>query len=513
MSKIPYVVRRGDTLYFRIRVPTKLQATIQKKEIIQTLQTQDRREAIPIALRVASEVKIIFNNLSKDMTDIKYKRHVEALRQRVGAKDVIREEEMERVELEHTTELKRAEQEAALKAENSALKLMLLHGGQSVKPQAEGVKDKPKTPKLSFVIGRYKKECGLGAPTLKKYDTSFEILVELMGDVSVSKVDNFNMLQFFVEVCDLPSRMPNRMQRKEQGLKLRDLVGDNEGDCIHSKTFNSHKSNIKQLVEWTKKRYRGAFEGVNVAEVKYDGSRTDGELGQRSFKDNELDTLFRSKEMLAYCKSSELVYKFWLPVIGLYTGARVGEICQINPFTDIVEDNGVSYFLISQETKSASDIKKSVKSGTSRVIPIHSRLIELGLTGYTDALKEAGYNRMFPLDKPRDRNAGGNTARNFTRYIEDVGLKDITKNMRIVGMHAFRKTIITKAYREKFLKGLLPIVGHEDDVRDEAGKLLPDVTMEYIDPEEMKVPLHEKKETIEKVVFDIDFYKPVKPIF
>ena len=54
-------------------------------------------------------------------------------------------------------------------------------------------------------------------------------------------------------------------------------MDNNDGNRIHSKTFNSHKSNIKLLVEWTKKRYRGAFEGVNVAEVKYDGSRIDGE--------------------------------------------------------------------------------------------------------------------------------------------------------------------------------------------------------------------------------------------
>jgi len=277
--------------------------------------------------------------------------------------------------------------------------------------------------------------------------------------------------------------------------------------------FVIQESNIKLLVEWTKKRYRGAFKDVNVAEVKYDGSRTDGELGQRSFKDSELEVLFRSKEMLSYCKSSKLVYKFWLPVIGLYTGARVGEICQLNPFTDIMEDDNVWYFLISQDTESAPDIDKSVKSGTSRVIPIHSRLIELGLFGYTDALKKAGHKRMFPLDKPRDRAAGGNTSRNFTRYIVDMGLKDKTKNKRIVGMHAFRKTIITKAYRERFVKGLLPIVGHEDDVRDETGKLLPDVSSDYIDQDAMKVPLHEKQETIEKVVFDIDFYKPVKPTF
>jgi len=241
MSKVPYVVRRGDTLYFRIRVPAKLQATIQKKEIIQTLQTQDRREAIPIALRVASEVKIIFNKLSKDMTDIKQKRHLEALRQKLKVKQVIHEEELEQRGFEQLRELRRVEQETALKVESSTLKLMLANSGQTVAPQAENVKDKANAPKLSFVIDRYKKECGLGAPTLKKYDNSFEVLVELIGDISVSKIDNFEILQFFVEVCDLPNRMPNRKQRKERGLKLRKLLDDNDGDCIHRKTFNSHK--------------------------------------------------------------------------------------------------------------------------------------------------------------------------------------------------------------------------------------------------------------------------------
>jgi len=515
MSKIPYVVRRGDTLYFRIRVPVSLQDVVQRREIVQTLSTQNRQQAIPIALELASEAKVIFNKLSRDMTDIKDKRHLEAIRQKLKAKDIIHQEEMEQKDLEKLREARSVKRETISKAENNVLKQMLLSGGRSVTPKKDIVKDKLETPKLTFVIDRYKKECGLGAPTLTKYDASYSVMVELMGDISVGKIDNFDILQLFVEICDLPNSMPNKKQRKKRGLKLRSLIDDNDGDCIHIKTFNSYKSNIKLLVEWAKKRYRGAFKDVNVAEVKYDGSRTAGELGQRSFNDSELEVLFRSKEMRSYCDSGKLVHKFWLPVIGLYTGARVGEICQINPDKDILEDKGtgIKYFLISQDTESAPDIDKSVKSGTSRVIPIHSRLIELGLFSYTDALKKAGHKRMFPLDKPRDRKAGGNTARNFTRYIEDVRLKDITKNKRIAGMHAFRKTIITKAYRERFIKGLLPIVGHEDDVRDETGKLLPDVSSDYIDSEAMKVPLHEKKKTIEKVVFDIDFYKPVKPIF
>ena len=241
MSKIPYVIRRGDTLYFRIRVPAKLQATIQKKEIIQTLQTQDRFKAIPIALRFASEVKIIFNSMSKDMTDIRHKRHIEALRERLKVKEVIHAEEVEQAKVESSREIKRVERETALKVENATLKMILLNGGQSVTPQVEEVKDKLKTPKLSFVIDLYKKECGLGEATLKKYENTFSVLLELMGDIPVSRIDNFDMLQFFVDVCNLPNRMPNREQREKRGLKLRGLISDNDGDCIHLKTFRGQK--------------------------------------------------------------------------------------------------------------------------------------------------------------------------------------------------------------------------------------------------------------------------------
>ena len=219
--------------------------------------------------------------------------------------------------------------------------------------------------------------------------------------------------------------------------------------------------------------------------------------------------------MIGHCTSSQLVYKFWLPVIGLYTGMRVGEICQLNPYCDILKDKetGIWYFFISSDTEGASDIVKSVKSGESRVVPIHSRLIELGLLDYTDALKESGYKRMFPLDKPREKKAGGNTSRTFRRFIENIGLRDNTTDKRISGMHAFRKTIITKSNKEGYINNMLSMIGHETEVRDGSGNLIPTVTLRYIDKDSLELPLSVKKETIEKVKFDIEFYKPVKPVF
>jgi len=513
MSKIPYVVRRGDTLYFRIRVPAKLQAVIERKEIIQTLQTQDRQEAIPIALRVASEIKIIFNNLSKDMTDIKHKRHLEVLREKLKVRDVIHQEETERLEFTHKAEALRIERETTLRAENDLLKGALLsHANQIPVTLTRESKVKLKTPVLSTVLAEYEKKhfSHLTKRNREKYVTSFKMLNEFLGDEYVGDIKHFKMSQVFRKIERLP---PNWGRREFSSMSIKQIIENNEGAGLHKSSFDGYKSPVSQFVAWAKEEYEGAFANVAVRDIKYKGTRESGEEGQRAFKSEELDKLFRCKEMKAYCGSSKDVGKFWLPVIALYTGMRVNEICQLNPFTDILDVGGIWCFLISDATEAAPDIEKSVKSGTERQVPIHSKLIELGLFDYTNGLQKAGFKRMFPLDTPHSNRAGGNTARNFRRFLEDVGLRDDAVNKKIVGMHAFRHTVITEACKSDFIRDMLSVVGHEDKVRDGRGDLLPPVTKRYIDNDVLKIAPSVKKEAIEKLTFDIDFYKPVKPVF
>ncbi|MCK9622757.1 MAG: hypothetical protein M0R47_19755 [Methylobacter sp.] len=56
MSKIPYLLRRGNTFYFRIAVPAELREKFKCREVIQSLKTERRTEAVPLALGLASEV-------------------------------------------------------------------------------------------------------------------------------------------------------------------------------------------------------------------------------------------------------------------------------------------------------------------------------------------------------------------------------------------------------------------------------------------------------------------------
>jgi integrase len=70
-------------------------------------------------------------------------------------------------------------------------------------------------------------------------------------------------------------------------------------------------------------------------------------------------------------------FKFWIPMIAMYTGMRREEICQLHG-EDIKQVDGVWCFDVNDNGQ------KSLKTQSSaRVIPIHSALLKIGLLDYT----------------------------------------------------------------------------------------------------------------------------------
>jgi len=510
MSKIPYLFRRGNIFYFRIAVPVQLRDKFQCREVILSLKTEKRTDAVPLALGHAAEIIKLFND-AQTMTDILHKRQLMALRQKLKIKEDLHQEELEQRERSQISELKRIKAGVSLEAENKLLREVVAAGSVRASTAKQGAKID--SPLLSFVIddfiAQYDKT---KSSMLTKHAANLPVLLELLGDVRVDQIRHIDLSKFADDLCKLPR---DRSDPKFKGLSFKQMIDANKGECIHLKTFNNYKSSVKQLIEGVRGRYEGAFENVNIAEIKYKGDRVESESGKRSFKNEELDILFTGEIMREFCASGRQVHKFWLPVIGLYTGMRVNEICQLNPFADIkCDDSGIWYFWVTEDTESAVGVTKSVKTDAGkRVIPIHSKLVELGLLTYVFELKKGKHKSFFPQWKAKNGKAGDNAAREFRRLLDTLGLRDETKKKKLVGMHAFRKTFLTKAYKLGIISDVLAIVGHENDVRDENGKAIPEQTKLYIDDEAFEIPLSEKKETIEKIIFGVTLQKPVKPIF
>lgn len=204
-----------------------------------------------------------------------------------------------------------------------------------------------------------------------------------------------------------------------------------------------------------------------AAEMKPKGQKT-----RRSFKAAELKQLFTAP-IFTGCKSLHRRYepgskviqdaKYWIPILGLYTGCRMGELAQLH-FGDVRCDGAIPYLSINEDNVgvSGSAPKKHVKSSAGvRLVPLHPDVMELGFAAFLAKREKTKKktDRLFP-DFPYGSDGQASTVMSkwFARFMDQVGLSDPA-----LVFHSFRHTA-----EDAFRDALQPqyvidrIIGHSD---------------------------------------------------
>lgn len=122
---------------------------------------------------------------------------------------------------------------------------------------------------------------------------------------------------------------------------------------------------------------------------------------------------------------------FWLPLLALFTGARVEELAQLT-VADVVHAPALGHYLdISDEAEHARLKNPSAR----RRIPLHATLIDCGFLDYAAALPAGGF--LFPDLRPNPRGRrGGYFSNFFSGYLRgEIGIADRRKVF-----HSFRHT-------------------------------------------------------------------------
>ena len=102
------------------------------------------------------------------------------------------------------------------------------------------------------------------------------------------------------------------------------------------------------------------------------------ELKRLSFNDRQLTEIFTSRVYQSDARETAL---FWVPLIALWNGMRMNEICQLDT-DNIQEIDGIWGYDITKLSVSGSDDKRVKTEGSIRVVPIHPRLIDFGLLDF-----------------------------------------------------------------------------------------------------------------------------------
>jgi integrase len=123
--------------------------------------------------------------------------------------------------------------------------------------------------------------------------------------------------------------------------------------------------------------------------------------------------------------------RFWLPLLGLFTGARLNELCQL-AVEDVKQEDGIIFLHITNE---GEDQRVKTASGRRR-IPLHSELLDLGFMVFVQDRRTEGSTQLFPeLPKGKDGYFSGGFSKSFSRYLERIGIK--TKK---TSFHSLRHT-------------------------------------------------------------------------
>jgi integrase len=145
----------------------------------------------------------------------------------------------------------------------------------------------------------------------------------------------------------------------------------------------------------------------------------------------------------------------WATLIGIYTGARLNEICQLE-LADIQQAGGIWFFNLVDEGDSNKRFKTSA---ALRKVPMHDELVRLGFLDYHAKMGGQRATRLFPDYSYCAKNGYG---RALSRWFNATLTPALQIKSKEHVFHGFRHTMVTRLAQAGVAEPIYQsIVGHE----------------------------------------------------
>jgi integrase len=171
--------------------------------------------------------------------------------------------------------------------------------------------------------------------------------------------------------------------------------------------------------------------GTNI----FDDWKWPGTKGRPDDRDDwsvdDLNMLLRSSWFAPEKRGTDY---WWATVIGMFSGLRVEETARLRPAHDFKEFSGVLCMVVQDQ----GDWSPKTEAG-ERVVPVHPRLLELGLRDLLARRHAEGSYRLLPhLKKGPRGNLGAYLSKDFSSHKISIGVGEKTV------LHSFRHNIRTQ---------------------------------------------------------------------
>ncbi|ASP99295.1 tyrosine-type recombinase/integrase [Sinorhizobium meliloti] len=266
-----------------------------------------------------------------------------------------------------------------------------------------------------------------------------ERFVEMASDRPIGDYGKSDAREFKTALLSLPPNWTKikgleKLAMKEAAKRAAEL----KLAPMSGKNVNKVLGFVRAFWNWAKANYdvpSNPFDGLNV---KISGKARDE---RHPFALAELSAIFKSPiytgcQSVRYHNSpGDLIPSdngiYWVPLVGLFTGCRSGEIIQLRT-EDVKIEGGIAYIEVTDDGEDLS-LKNS---GSRRRIPVHRTLKEIGFLRFAERQRKLGHKRLFP-DFPKAKDGTYSTA--YSRKFSNL-LKALEVKHDKISFHSFRHT-------------------------------------------------------------------------
>ena len=279
---------------------------------------------------------------------------------------------------------------------------------------------------------QYKKNLkGLEDQRLQTMYLGIKLCFLIMDREYIEEVTKHDCRKLSEKIYQVPRQWHNAVAN---GKKIKDILTKSESKVLAKGTIKGYLNVFTNFM-----RYAVREDIIENNMNDYIDHPINIERAKRApFEHNELHKIFNPQTYANPCMRKEQA-RFWVPLIALYHGCRLNEICQLD-VTDIVSKKGIPCISINSEGNN-----KSVKNKTSeRIIPIHPVIIDLGFLRYVDFQRRSKKNKLFGLNHSNHNGYGTAVQHWFGHYLDSINLSSPDKVF-----HSFRHTFETKAVEKR----------------------------------------------------------------
>lgn len=417
------LVKIKGVYHFRKAVPSLLKGILGKHEIWQTLKTNDAKRALMLAKRIKRVLSTIEIDLKLSIIS-----HEQALKRLIEIG--ISPKDKAKISFANNVE-------SASSGFNNSIYPPIASQVSRLNLQQEF--------DLEGLFTRFSQERidakRWGLKTQLEYKASFNLFLRFCKETGTTE-DNIDH-KFLLSYRSTLQALPPNLSKKGSNQSLLNIASQRHSSTLSSRQVNKYLICLTGFFGWL---FQHEFISKNPAHHLLLQKSKRPDMERDAYTVQEIELILQKTRKFDGAKR-------YIPLIAIYSGARMNEIAQAF-LTDIITHDGILCLDINENKPN----KRLKTASSERIIPIHKKVIDNGFMDYLNQIKLDGHERLFPELPYSPTNGYGD---NFCRWFGTYNRREISSDKKKT-FHSIRHSVSNQLKQAGVAPDLISeLLGHK----------------------------------------------------